>query len=44
LALEQGPVGGQTGIGTGISDWLAALEFTQGPVGGQTGIGTGISN
>jgi hypothetical protein len=35
-------VGGQTGIGTGVSSWLAIVE--QGPVGGQTGIGTGVSN
>jgi hypothetical protein len=42
--VEQGPVGGQTGIGTGISNWLVAMETEQGPVGGHTGIGTGISN
>lgn len=41
--MEQGPVGGQIGIGTGISNWLLT-EVEHGPVGGQTGIGTGISN
>jgi hypothetical protein len=42
--VEQGPLGGQTGIGTGVSNWLPDVEVTQGPLGGQTGIGTGVSN
>ena len=42
--MEQGPVGGQTGIGTGVSNWLPNVEVVHGPVGGQTGIGTGVSN
>jgi hypothetical protein len=42
--VEQGPLGGQTGMGTGVSNWLPDVEVTQGPLGGQTGIGTGVSN